>query len=670
MGIKDIKATPVNTKADSGITKTTPAPVQRNNSWENVVSGLNVLGQDKRLMAEPVLTSIDWATAEILWRSDDMAARVIEIIPYEETREGFELCADEQEEEPDPESMGIKAPKPGEKKPAFGAKPKPAAEAKAGAEKNPLKQDIRQDAFPPKKKPDDELEPRPGEEKPAPNKGEGIAIGAPRPEGEPTASGKAGLAPAPVDPNAPEQQDPLAAKPGDPLLNKAAPEDPNATPLGDPEQGTEGAGLDPELEPEEEETPPEEGDDSDPLEELENALLEEMDILAKLYEVRTYARGFGGGAWLLGADDGQRDMAQPLIAEKVRKFEWINVLHPQELYPKSWYGDPTAPKYGEVETYYLVPEHVDGEAGKVVGTQVVHESRIIRFDGVVVSKRHKRSMSNGWGDSVLTRIYDVIRDFQSTWASVGVLMQDFSQTIFKMKGLNELVSSEDPQDALRFRARVRAADYTRSVLNSVMLDADGEDFERKTTSVTGLPEVLEKFAGRLAAASDIPVTRLMGESPAGLNATGASDIRFWYDQIKANQGKHLSKAVRRVAILKAQAMGLKLPEKWTIRWKPLWQLDELQESTRRKTIADMGVALVGCGAITPEELAVSLFGSDTFSAEIKLATKDRSIMAEERKEADAEAAEMNLEAAKAGGGKPGGFGAKPGGSKKPGGFGK
>jgi len=34
-------------------------------------------------------------------------------------------------------------------------------------------------------------------------------------------------------------------------------------------------------------------------------------------------------------------------------------------------------------------------------------------------------------------------------------------------------------------------------------------------------------------AADIPMTRLLGQSPAGMNATGDGDMRNYYDRIEA-----------------------------------------------------------------------------------------------------------------------------------------
>ena len=76
----------------------------------------------------------------------------------------------------------------------------------------------------------------------------------------------------------------------------------------------------------------------------------------------------------------------------------------------------------------------------------------------------------------------------------------------------------------------------------------------------------------------MPVTRLLGQSPAGLNSTGESDLRNFYDMIAARQESQLKPQLSRVdEVLQASLWGQKnRPIGFT--FNPLWQMTELEKA--------------------------------------------------------------------------------------------
>jgi phage-related protein (TIGR01555 family) len=342
------------------------------------------------------------------------------------------------------------------------------------------------------------------------------------------------------------------------------------------------------------------------------AHLDDLEHMSKLRQALEYRRAYGGGAVLLGADDGQRDLGRPLDETRVRSFDWATVLTPREIRPVVWYEDPRAPKYGEPELYELTPD-----MSILSGRVFVHESRILAFGGVRTSTRAIRMSSSLWGDSVFDRVAAVLRDFQTAYGGAFALIPDFAQAVLKVKGLAEMVASEDPADASAFSARIRAFDYTRSALRTAVLDSE-EEFERKATPLSGLADILDKFMLRLAAACDMPVSLLMGQSPAGLNATGEADIRFFYDRIRAHQKNTLRPALNRMVKITMRALGLEEPDGWAVVFNPLWQLDAAQEATARKTNAEADQLYFSMGVLAPHEIRMSRFGREEYGTEIQL----------------------------------------------------
>lgn len=368
-------------------------------------------------------------------------------------------------------------------------------------------------------------------------------------------------------------------------------------------------------------------DDTDGTADAMMAILDELRALEHLRNALVMARLYGGGAVLLGADDREPDLSRPLDLGRIASFRWLSVWSSRELFVNSYYGDRREATFGEPETFQVSSVGTDPAQASKVDTPVVHETRLVRFTGIPLPRRIMRT-HGGWGLSVLTRCYSILRDYQQAWDGAAVLLQDFAPAIFRMKGLAEMVGgpSEAGEAVLK---RIQIADMARSIVRAMLIDTD-EEFERKTTNVSGLPELLDKFSIRLAAAARIPVTLLMGQAPAGLNATGDSDIRWFYDSIAAQQERVLRPALNRLIKVLFSAKdgptGGVEPDNWTVEFKPLWEMTDKERADLRAVQAQVDVSYINAGVLLPEEVATSRFGGDAYSTETHIDMAARDLM--------------------------------------------
>lgn len=372
-------------------------------------------------------------------------------------------------------------------------------------------------------------------------------------------------------------------------------------------------------------------DDAKELGELVDAAAEDLGITDVVGDALKAERAFGGSAIFMGVNDGVSDLTQPLNLGRVRSLDFLAKLTPIELIPYQWYENPVAPKFGEPELYWMqrLSSGPVGSSSRIP----VHESRLVLFPGIVVTQR-QRAEHWGWGDSILVRIRNVLRDFDATWDAAAVLVQDFAQMVWKMKGLNTAILNGKPELVAE---RAKAAEEGRSIVNALMIDADDEA-KRETTSVTGLPDMIDRRSSRMAAAGRMPVTLLMGESPGGLSSTGENEIRNFMDSVAAHRNVHVRPRLNRIykvllAAKEGPAKGRE-PAKWKINFGTLWQLDDVQKSTARKNNADADNAYIGNGTLMPEEVAKSRFGGPEYGEEIHL---NRTVREAYDREADQEA---------------------------------
>lgn len=357
--------------------------------------------------------------------------------------------------------------------------------------------------------------------------------------------------------------------------------------------------------------------DSDDLKKINDALID-LDVKSKFVDAATWARVFGGCVVYIGADDGAKGpaLAEPLRVDSIKKLDHLNVIDKRHALPEKWYTDPSERKYGQPETYTI---NSDGSGGNVsVAPHEVHETRLIRFDGLRCSATY-RQLNNGWGLSLLNRMHKILRSFDLSFQSLGNLMIDANQGIFKMKDYFEAIATNNLQ---LIQNRFMTMDIGRSDIRSVVLDADKEDFQRQNFNWSGIKEPYTLLMLRLAAAAKQPVTVLMGQSPAGMDATGESDIRWFYDQTESHRSFYLDpklkQLIRLVTLAKDGPTGGKELEEYTINYPSLWQPTQKEDAEIKELLSWADKNYAEIGVLTPDEIALSRFTRDGWSAETEI----------------------------------------------------
>jgi len=362
-------------------------------------------------------------------------------------------------------------------------------------------------------------------------------------------------------------------------------------------------------------------EDKDQAEEIAG-VAEEIGLDHAILHARCLARATGGAAIFPVLDGAPGELSEQLIDGTWTKVRALHVLESRELIAQDWDGDIMSPTFGQPTMYRLQPIITGGMAGTTPQGILIHRSRLMIFRGERVTRRQQPGQLNGWDDSVLTRVYTVLRDFGLSWGAAAGLLQDFAQTVYKISGLSDLVDQGDDKKA---QARLTQIDLLRSTLRAIVLDAT-DDFSRQQTPMSGYADVLDRLAARLAAAGRMPVTKLLGISPAGMNATGESDRAFFYDQA-AQEQHHLEPLVERgIQLIMLSADGPtegKEPDVWSIEWRPLWAPDESELADTRLKVAQADEIYFNIGSASGDDIATSRWGGDTYSMEMQIDWKAR-----------------------------------------------
>lgn len=338
------------------------------------------------------------------------------------------------------------------------------------------------------------------------------------------------------------------------------------------------------------------------------AQLEDLAVLPKLREAWIWARLYGAGAVYIGADDGLLP-AEPLAEDKIVEVRFLNVLRRPQLQVRTRYSDIHGPKFGRPELYAVRRADVRRDAALEV---LIHESRLVFFPGALTARSEQSA--DDWDNSVLQRPHDCLRQSASSWQSAAHLLTDASQAVLKIDHLSEIIATGGEA---RLRARMEVMDMARSVCRAILVDAEREEFTRVATSFSGLPEMLDRFMMRDAAAAEMPVALLYGRSAAGLNATGESDTRGWYDVVEDAQNDvlrpRLERVVRVFMLAKSGPTHGQEPENWKLTFNSLWQPTGKERAETRKINGDTIATLVNAQVMLPEEGALDLAQSGDFS---------------------------------------------------------
>jgi hypothetical protein len=301
----------------------------------------------------------------------------------------------------------------------------------------------------------------------------------------------------------------------------------------------------------------------------------------------------------------------------------LTVIEERNLEPVAWYNNPQAPKYGEIAIWRINP-NVQG-AGQGIDPKFVpkmidvHESRLIMFTGPKLTTSQVPGVRVGMGDSIYTRLKGTLGRYALGWNSAAILLNEFSLACMKIKGLAEM-ASQDGQKKLM--TRMAAVKLGQSIARVTLLDKD-EELTRDTAAVTGLAELLFALMQEMAGEADVPVTILMGMSPAGMNATGESDIRGWYDRIAGEWVEKVDPQIRRLlGIILRTLNGGKEPEKWCADLNPLWQESPKEKAETRKLHADTDEKNILNGLYSAEEARRSRFGGDEYGEDIAIDNQD------------------------------------------------
>lgn len=324
---------------------------------------------------------------------------------------------------------------------------------------------------------------------------------------------------------------------------------------------------------------------------------------AQFREAIRLSRLHGGDLLVMGIWDGRTAPEDPLVIERIQNIAFSYNVDRWLTFPRTWYRDVEEPNYGEPETYLVHRLAPIGSA-----PSVVHESRVIRFDGNALPPLAK-VRNWGWGASVLDEVYDALRNWGMANQAAASIIPSFITYAMKIGDLQKLIANGD---WATIQQRVGEAFAQMSTQNMMVYGPD-EEIQKMGTPISGLPDLMDRFMKIISGAVDIPMSVLFQAESGGLGGTASqTDRENWFDSVSAYQETYLQERVRRWLDMIGIPLGIK-PGEVEFEFVSLKQLTPTQEAELYSKNAQADQTVINSGMAHAEQLTVHRFGGKMYN---------------------------------------------------------
>ncbi len=310
--------------------------------------------------------------------------------------------------------------------------------------------------------------------------------------------------------------------------------------------------------------------------------------LAKLHDLQ-----FGCGNIYIGIkgqnEDGIQGMPLKISPETIKKgdLEYLTVIDPYWVAPFSYNAnEPWKPDFYKCSSFFVM-------------SRKTHASRLLRIIGHPLPDLLKPAYNMG-GMSLIQLLIPFVEQWLKTRNSISATLSNFSTSILKTAMAATLSKANNDNGESVFQ-RAAFFNNVRDNRGLMVLDKDTEDFGQVNTPLSGLSELQAQALEHQCYASRIPLVKLVGLSPAGLNASSEGELRVFYDAIRAGQISDFNPIIEKLLPLVQLNLFGEVDPDISFEWVPLYDPTMKELAEIRKSDADVGVELIESGVISPDE---------------------------------------------------------------------
>lgn len=345
-----------------------------------------------------------------------------------------------------------------------------------------------------------------------------------------------------------------------------------------------------------------------------NHLTQVLDRLCVRNLIRTatiHDQAFGGAHIFprMKANDSDLPADAPLLMEPTffaqNSLQSFVAIEPYWVTPNAYNStDPTSPYFYKPETWYML-------------AKVVHSSRMYTMVSRPVADMLKAAYSfRGVSMSQLAMPY--VDNWLRTRQSVSDTVKQFSVTYLK----TDMAQMLQPGGAYSLINRAQLFNITRDNRNLGLCDMTTEDFAQLNTPLAGLAELQAQSQEQMSAVSHIPLVKLTGITPAGLNANSDGEIRVWYDYVAGFQSHNITPLMLWILQLVQLSEYGAIDPGLSWDWNPLYELTDVELADVRAKNAQTDMAYFEAGIVSGEMVQDRLSADPLSSYASILANRD------------------------------------------------
>lgn len=311
--------------------------------------------------------------------------------------------------------------------------------------------------------------------------------------------------------------------------------------------------------------------------------------IKELFNKAAALNGYFGGC-LIFIDTGDDDLLSALDEKSLNNnIKNFVLVEPINTYPGRYNStNPLSPNYFIPETWFVLG-------------QEVHASRLLYLSADEVSMLLKPAY-NFFGIAPAQIAADSVSHFIKDREAVSRLLHKYSLLVFKTD-MGSALYNGNPEELY---SRVKVLADFRDNDSVIIIDKEDEDIVTVTTSMAGITDVVRLSLELMPIMFRQPLTKFLGISPGGMNATGESDENNWNEYVVSQCEKQFRKPVKRLLELIQYNLFGEVDENINFIFKVQSSNDESKEVNNNKIKADTYVQLVTAGVISPEEARKAL----------------------------------------------------------------